>query len=187
MADPVGGDGSELSQAKWSRIERLVAEHHADVYGYLFRLSGSAADAEDLAQQTFLAAFENIGQLREPDKERAWLLSIARSRFLKWVRKRAPRVATDVELDVELLDDGVTDDAGIDGERLQQALNRLPPDWRLVLTMYYYEQATYREIAEQLGIPLGTVMSRLARAKRRLRELLLRQPVRPAQSSHGQP
>ncbi len=181
MADPEGGQGSRLSRdEQWNCLERMVMDHHKEVYAYLFRLCGSAADVEDLTQQTFLAACECIDQLREPAKGRAWLLSIARSRFLKWIRKRGPITATDGDVDLEHFDDQLPKGDQIDGERLQQAMNQLPSAWRVVLTMYYFEQSSYRQIAAQLGLPIGTVMSRLARAKRKLRDLLTARSSRSA-------
>jgi RNA polymerase sigma-70 factor (ECF subfamily) len=61
----------------------------------------------------------------------------------------------------------------VDGERLEQALGELPPEFRAVLVMFYFDDCSYREIAEQLGVPMGTVMSRLARGKQHLRSRLL--------------
>ena len=63
--------------------EKLVADHHRVVYAFAFRLTGNQADAEDVAQQTFLMAHRNIDQLRQPDRPVPWLLSIARSCWLK--------------------------------------------------------------------------------------------------------
>jgi RNA polymerase sigma-70 factor (ECF subfamily) len=153
-------------------ITRLVTEHHDFVYRVAYRLTGSTADAEDLAQQTFLAAHRNLAQLREADAARGWLASILRNLFWKQLRKRRPSTAGSLELDLDKIPASPPDDPAVDGELLQKALDQLPAESREVLVMFYFEELAYREIAEALELPIGTVMSRLARAKRRLHELL---------------
>ena len=81
-------------------IERLIHQYHGDVYRYGFRLSGNAADADDLAQQVFLAAHQKIGQLREMERARGWLLAITRNQFFKMYRRRRPVDSSSLELDV---------------------------------------------------------------------------------------
>lgn len=169
-------EGTDTAASQSARTEQWVREFHADVYKYVLHLCGSSYDAEDLTQQTFLVAHANAHQLRDESRLRPWLLAIARSRFLKWLAKRRPANATDAVVELEdcgveePLPYGVHDGQG-DSERLHWALAQLPPQWRLMLTMYYYDQATYKEIAAELGLPIGTVMSRLARAKDKLRRL----------------
>jgi len=153
-------------------IAQLVVEHHQAVYRYAYRLSGSAADAEDLSQQVFLSAQQKLDQLHSPDKARNWLFAILRNEFLKG-RQRARRLGTpDPALPVACIPAAIPDDEDIDREKLQQAINSLSPEYRAVLLMFYFEDLSYREIADQLEIPMGTVMSRLARAKRSLRRAL---------------
>ena len=153
-------------------IAQLVGEHHQAVYRYAYRLSGSAADAEDLTQQVFLSAQQKLGQLHSPDKARNWLFAVLRNEFLKG-RQRGRRLGTpDPTCLVANLPAAIPDDEDIDREKLQKAIDSLSPEYRAVLLMFYFEDLSYREIAEQSGIPMGTVMSRLARAKRCLREAL---------------
>lgn len=153
-------------------IGQLVAEHHAPVYRYAYRLTGSVPDAEDLTQQVFLTAQERLGQLRNEGSARAWLMAILRSYFLKMRQKRRPIPAENLQLDMQNVPAEVPEEADVDRERLQQALDELPPKFRLVVTMFYYEGCAYREIADRLDLPMGTVMSRLARAKGHLRAKL---------------
>jgi len=154
-------------------IEQLVREQHADVYRYAYRLCGSHSDAEDLVQQTFLVAYQKLHQLRDTQKARGWLFSVLRSCFLKTFRRLAPSTATKLNLDMEdVSDDFSPDSSNVDTERLQMALQQLPEEARLVVMMFYFEDASYKEIAEQLELKMGTVMSRLSRAKQRLRRLL---------------
>ena len=148
-----------------SQIARLVVDHHADVYRYAYRLAGSSVDAEDLTQQTFLAAKIEAGAVASSDTARAWLFTILRNCYLKSRRRRVPLPAGSVALDVnEIPADGTTD-GPIDRERLQAALNGLADEYKLVLLMFYFEECSYREIAERLDIPMGTVMSRLSRQR----------------------
>lgn len=158
----------------------LVAEHHAAVYRYAFRLAGSAADAEDVTQQAFLIAQQKLEQVREADRAGHWLLAVARNVFLKMRRRRTPVSAGGMEIDVNDVPDPASLDAAlgerneaIDPQRLQAALDELPDEFRLPVLMFYFEEASYRDIAEQLDLPPGTVMSRLSRAKSHLRRRLL--------------
>jgi RNA polymerase sigma-70 factor (ECF subfamily) len=153
-------------------LPALVQSHHAVVYRYAFRLSRNAADAEDLSQQAFLIAQRKIHQLREPDRARAWLLAVVRSCFLKGVRKARPMAAQDVDLLVEHVPDRTHVPDQIDRQEVADALDELPDEFRLVLLMFYFEELSYQEIAEQLEVPMGTVMSRLSRAKGHLRQRL---------------
>ena len=155
-------------------VSHWVAEHHADLYRYAFRLTGSVPDAEDLTQQTFLIAQRKAEQVREAAKVRAWLFTVLRSCFLKSRRKRLPLPVGELDSDLDAA--AAADfprESEIDGERLQAALDSLGDGFRLVLTLFFFEGCSYKEIAEQLEIPMGTVMSRLSRAKAHLRSALL--------------
>lgn len=153
-------------------IAQLVADYHAPVYRYAYRLTGSVPDAEDLTQQVFLAAQRKLGQLREEEKARGWLFAILRNHFLKECRKDQPIPATELKLDIDSVPQEVGE-SEVDQELLQAALDALPDVFRVVVVMFYYEQLSYREMAEALDVPIGTVMSRLARAKGQLRSQLL--------------
>ncbi len=152
-------------------IRALVRDYHPDVYRYAFRLSGSRADAEDLTQQTFMIALQRLPQLRQPDRVLSWLFAIVRTCYLKAERKTTPLTATSIELDVDRIPEPA-DEGPVDQELLQAALDELPDEFKLVVVMFYFEECSYREIADQLQIPIGTVMSRLTRAKGRLRQRL---------------
>ena len=153
-------------------IERLIHQYHGDVYRYGFRLSGNAADADDLAQQVFLAAHQKIGQLREMERARGWLLAITRNQFFKMYRRRRPVDSSSLELDVNQVPDDLEKEE-FDQERLQAALDEMPEPYRTVLLMFYFEDLAYQEIADTMQVAIGTVMSRLSRAKGQLRYKLL--------------
>jgi len=154
-------------------VQALVEEHYVTLYRYAYRLSGSGADAEDLVQDTFCKAQTSLSQLRDPERARPWLFSILRNAYLHRARTREQQRC--VPLDgvgdlAEPLPESLPD---IDSEQLQLALNELPEVYRTAIVLYYFEGFGYREIAEQMELPIGTVMSRLARAKAFLRSRLL--------------
>jgi RNA polymerase sigma-70 factor (ECF subfamily) len=152
-------------------VEQLVAEHYASLYRYAYRLTGSAADAEDLTQDVFCKAQSKQDQLRDPGAARGWLFSILRNAYLHRLRGDRRHVSLDDMGDVpEPLPDPLPP---VEPERLQQALNELPEAFRTPVILYYFEEFSYRDIAGQMEVPLGTVMSRLARAKAFLRGRLL--------------
>jgi RNA polymerase sigma-70 factor (ECF subfamily) len=153
-------------------VQRLVDDHYVALYRYAYRLTGSASDAEDLTQDAFCKAQSNFAQLREIGRAKPWLFSILRNAYLHGARSRKQEACVSLEEvgDVAQAPAPLPD---IDPERLQQALNELPEVFRTPIILYYFEDFTYRDIAEQMDLPLGTVMSRLARAKSYLRLRLL--------------
>lgn len=170
-------------------ITRLVQEHYAFLYRFAYRLSGSAHDAEDLTQQVFLAAQRHLDQLRQAERARAWLVAILRNAYRRSCHRPAPTVPLDdiPEPVLETPDDWVVDPA-----QLQSALAELPEEFRSVIVLYYLEHLSYREIAEMLEIPLGTVMSRLSRGKGALRRKLVPpaaaiEAVSPGEALSGAP
>jgi RNA polymerase sigma factor (sigma-70 family) len=155
-----------------AELRELVDAHYEALYRYAFRLTGSAADAEDLTQEAFGKALARLGQLREPDRAKAWLFRILRNLYLHKVRdaKRHRVVPLDAVGD---LPGRVGDEPpAIDAAQLQQALDELEEGFRTPLILFYFEEFSYRDIAEQMELPIGTVMSRLARAKAYLRAKL---------------
>jgi RNA polymerase sigma-70 factor (ECF subfamily) len=153
-------------------IAQLVAEHHAALYRYAYRLSGSTADAEDLVQQTFLVAHTHVSQVRSEDSIRSWLYAVLRNAWCKSCRQRTPAIAGDLELALESIPEELPDGPSIDRDELQAALDALPEEFKVVLLMFYFEHRSYKDIAEQLKLPMGTVMSRLSRGKIQLRNRL---------------
>lgn len=156
------------------KLADLVERYYALLYRYAYRLTGSEADAEDLTQQAFLMAQARWEQLRDETKAKSWLFTIARNAYLKELRGPIciPSSALD-ELPGKL--PGATSETGafdFDQEHLQNVLNDLPEEFRSPVVLYYFEEFSYKEIAEQMDVPVGTIMSRLARAKAYLRQRL---------------
>lgn len=164
-------------------VQRLVDEFYTVLYRYAYRLSGSAADAEDLTQETFCKAQLNLSQLRDPERARAWLFTILRNAYLHRVRADKHQACLSLDTVGDVAEPPPEPLPEVDPGRLQQALNELPEVFRTPLILYYFEDFSYRAIAEQMELPLGTVMSRLARAKAYLRARLL-QPA-PALTADG--
>ena len=156
--------------SKQISLPDLIEQHYAVLYKYAYRLSGSATDAEDLTQQTFLNAQLSIDQLRQPEHVRSWLFTITRNQFLKSVRRK-PALPLTVE-DPAAPEEHNDSEFDIDSDQLQSALDDLAEDFRIPIILYYFNEFSYRQIAEQLDVPIGTVMSRLSRGKRWLRERL---------------
>jgi RNA polymerase sigma-70 factor (ECF subfamily) len=170
---PIPSASGDPSTGTTLTIAQVIERYHQAVYRYAFRLTGRQADAEDLTQQTFLIAQQKLGQLRDVTKVDRWLFAVLRSRFSKNRSRRGPVFAGSMEMDMDAMAIEPPPSDEVDRELLARALNELPDDFRVVLVMYYFEDASYKEIAQQLAIPIGTVMSRLARAKQRLREQLV--------------
>ena len=172
------GESRTVEEAE-SLLRQLITAHSGPLYRYAYRLTGQGADAEDLTQQAFLLAQQKLHQLRETDRAAAWLFAIVRSCFLKACRKRQPAAQLgDWDLDEVAGDSPELDH--VDQEALGQALAELPDEFRVVVLMFYFEDLSYKEIAEQLELPIGTVMSRLSRAKTHLRRRLASEAPPPA-------
>jgi RNA polymerase sigma-70 factor (ECF subfamily) len=161
-------DSKSMTREQWLE---WVERHHAPLFRFAFRLSGSHQDAEDLVHDTFLAAAKATGPLRAPEAVRGWLFSILRNCFLMRVRRR--QQAEFAQLPEDLPEDAATtrlQEDGPDVELLQRLLNQMPEGYRTPLILFFFEEFSYREIADQIGVPIGTVMSRLARAKDWIRQ-----------------
>src|SRR5262249_31151196 len=154
-------------------VQKLVEDHYRALYRYAYRLSGSATDADDLTQETFCKAQLNLSQLRDAARAKAWLFKILRNAYLHRRRAEQHQHCCSLEDVGEVAEPAAEPLPEIDPERLQQALQELPEVFRTPIILYYFEEFSYRDIAEQMDLPLGTVMSRLARAKAHLRARLL--------------
>lgn len=157
------------------RFEALALPHIDAAYNLARWLSGSPTDAEDIVQDAMLRAFRGFEQLRGDDP-RPWLMSIVRNCWRD--RAAQPHRRRDVPLPAgaqgpELVFDGPDAEAqavrASEGRRLRAMIATLPDDFREVLILREMEDLSYREIAEVVGAPIGTVMSRLARARAALR------------------
>jgi RNA polymerase sigma-70 factor (ECF subfamily) len=165
-------------------FNQLVVEHQGIVFNLCYRLLGVRAAAEDAAQEAFVSAWRNLGSLRG-DAFRPWLLRIAANACKDELRKRRrrPSASLDVALEEgmpEPADTGPAPEPSVlQGElkqRVEAALGQLGSDQRLAIVLCDIEGLDYVEIAAAMGTSLGTVKSRIARGRARLRELLLSEP-----------
>jgi RNA polymerase sigma-70 factor (ECF subfamily) len=154
-------------------LHSLIDAHYEALYRYAYRLSGTAADAEDLTQEAFGKALARLPQLREPDRARAWLFRILRNLYLHKVRDQKRHKVVPLDAVGELPGRAEPDVPDIDPAKLQQALNELDEAFRTPIILFYFEEFSYRDIAEQMDLPIGTVMSRLARGKAYLKSRLM--------------
>ena len=158
-------------------VQELVDAYYLPLYRYAYRLSGTSADAEDLTQDAFCKAQSQLDQLRDPVRVKAWHFSILRNAYLHRVRSERQRKLVSLDQVSDLPEPPADPLPEVEPQRLQEALNELPEVFRTPVILYYFEDFSYRDIAEQMDLPMGTVMSRLARAKTYLRARLLAQPA----------
>jgi RNA polymerase sigma-70 factor (ECF subfamily) len=159
-----------LSQAEF---DLLVEGHGAALYRMAFRMLGDRHEAEDVVQDTFRSAWKSRSRYEAGRGQRAWLASILRRRVIdRWRKHPQPGVLSgDAQIDVEV--DPIDPLANAYTDEMQHALNRLPTELRESLLLVVVGELTHQEAADLLGVPLGTVLSRVSRARRRMREYLV--------------
>jgi RNA polymerase sigma-70 factor, ECF subfamily len=159
-----------------SDFEKLALPLVDPLYNFARWLSGDPDEARDLVQETFVKALRALGSFQEGTNFRAWMFRILRNAFLT-SRTGLERRMTEQEDEAGLEEAVVTLDTPelavirrADTEMVQQAIAKLAPNFREVLLLADIEEMKYQEVADTLGIPIGTVMSRLARARKQVRE-----------------
>ncbi len=163
-----------MSEDRGRLFAEVVVPYLDDAYAFARWLTGDASDAEDVVQEACIRAMKGIGGFAGGSK-RAWLISIVRNTAFTWLARNRPKsiVLTD---DLEAAERGssvatpvATPEAEViaraDAALLQSAIADLPAPFREVLILREFNDLSYREISEAVGIPIGTVMSRLARAR----------------------
>jgi RNA polymerase sigma-70 factor, ECF subfamily len=156
-------------------------EYISSLYSYAMVLTRNRAEAEDLVQETYVRAIGAMGNLRGDSNVKSWLFTILRNVWLNQLRKRRTTpemVAIDVE---ENAGNAVVETSRdphavyvskVEQQQVREAIQQLPTDFREIILLREYEELSYQEIASILDCPPGTVMSRLARARSKLRKLL---------------
>ena len=149
---------------------RVVDSFYADLYRFAFKLSKNSHDACDLVQQTFTTFAKKRDSINDISTIKNWLYTTLYREFLSTVNTRQ-RLSHLSEKDEALIDPAIQTAQYREPESavLRQALDNMPDHDRGILTLFYLDNHSYREIAEILSIPIGTVMSRLSRAKKVLR------------------
>jgi RNA polymerase sigma-70 factor (ECF subfamily) len=161
---------------KSNRIGRLMVGHLPALRRYALGLTGDRHAADDLVQDCIERALRRIDTLEDEQRLAAWLRSIMFNVFIDGCRSSRSRGETvEAELE-ELVDKGTPPDVRQEANEVLQATGALTPEHQQVLLLVAVQELSYREVAEELGVPMGTVMSRLARAREQLRNILSRKP-----------
>ena len=168
-------------------FEDLAMPLFDQLYNFARWLTHDTAEAEDLVQETYAKALRGFSSFRPGTNFRAWMYRILRNSFLSSRTGLKTMVALDEDMDESLLPvESTTPESNLieqsDREMVQQALADLPVAFREILLLSEVEEMSYQEIAEALTIPVGTVMSRLSRARKALRDWL---PKRVEGGRHG--
>jgi RNA polymerase sigma-70 factor (ECF subfamily) len=164
-----------------SHEDVAVIEYMDTLYSYAMVLTRNRSEAEDLVQETYLRAMRAMGRLRAGSNTKSWLLVILRNIWLNQLRRqRTTPMVVEIDVDDTTANVAVETSKGPHAlyvskrecEQVREAILHLPVDFREVILLREYEELSYQEIASVLGCPIGTVMSRLARARSKLRPLL---------------
>ncbi len=150
----------------------LVERYQNRVHGYLSRLCASRTEADDMAQDTFMKVWDKLGSFRGDGSFEGWLLRIAHTTFLQELRKRSRRREQSLEASDRAVAEALAQrraTAGDDWPDLERLLNALTPEIRSMMILVYGMGYTLGEVADIVGMPVGTVKSHLSRAKARLR------------------
>lgn len=156
------------------QYEQWVCAYAHELYRFAYRLTGNHQVTEDLVQETFVEAWRSLENQREPGKARAWLFQILRFRYAHFIRDTKHRLQTTPlgeGVDAVNRDKPLADAAG-EREEMQAALNSLAPEIRETFLMVFMQGYKCREVAADMHVPLGTVLSRLSRARSSLRKSL---------------
>jgi RNA polymerase sigma-70 factor (ECF subfamily) len=172
-------DETNKDPEKLARFQHAVLSHIDAAYNLARWLVRDSADAEDVLQESCLRAFSFFDGFQGGDG-RAWLLAIVRNTSYTWVRKNRPgEGSVSFEENVQGVPVDHADPETLQVEKagreeVHRAIEQLPPELREVVVLRELEDLSYKQIAAVAGVPLGTVMSRLSRARRRLLQLLSR-------------
>jgi RNA polymerase sigma-70 factor (ECF subfamily) len=180
------------------QTDATVIDHLDGLYSYALVLTRNHAEAEDLVQETYVRALPAMGRLRTDSNTKGWLFTILRNVWLNQLRKwrNGPQM---IEMEG---DDGVANSivepskdshelyvSKLEAEQVRTAIEELPADFREIILLREYEDLSYQEIASVLDCPVGTVMSRLGRARAKLRVLLsttLKRSEHPERGAHNE-
>ena len=154
-------------------FESLVSRYYGPFYQFAYSLTGTEADASDLTQQTFYIWATKGHQLRDGSKVKTWLFTTLHREFLNLRRRvvRFPHYELG-EMDHELPAITPATVSALDSAKVVALLNQVAEPYQAPLALFYLEEYSYKEIAEILGVPLGTVQSRISRGINQLQHLL---------------
>lgn len=149
----------------------LVDEHYEALYRFAYSLAKNPDRASDLVQQTFCIWAQKNHQLKDRSKAKTWLFTTLYREQLSYARRNTKFPEQDItDIEYQLTDDQQDASRVLDGQRAVVLLNALDEIYRAPLSLFFMQQHSYKEIAAILDIPIGTVMSRIARGKKQLRD-----------------
>ena len=175
-----------IFSTKRRRFEQEAMTHIDALYGTAMRLTRDPDSAEDLVQETLLKAFKHYDSLRPDSNLKAWLTRVLTNTFINQYRRKQVRHRSQELYDPDWMNERVSSNWAHNAakrpgqqvvdrfirDKLSEAVAQLPEPYRQVLLLTDVEELAYKEVAEVLDIPIGTVMSRLHRARRKLRTML---------------
>lgn len=164
-------------------LTELIERYIKPVYSFVYRFSQDTASAEDITQETFVKLWRNVRQFQPGKNFRTWLFTIAKNTAVDLLRKKKSQVFSDFEneLGENFLEDTIADQSPLPDAlavrsenklNLENALAKLPANYRVILSLHYGEGFTFEEISEIIGKPLNTAKSQSRRAVLALRKLL---------------
>jgi len=159
-----------LSQAEFNR---MVDDHGDALFRMSYRMVGDRHEAEDVVQETYRSAWKSRRHYKPGRSERAWLAAILRRRVVdRWRKPKRPvTTADDTPIEIEVpAEDPLANEFS---DEMQHALEQLSPDLRECLLLVVVAELTHQETADLLDVPLGTVLSRVSRARKKLRTTLM--------------
>jgi RNA polymerase sigma-70 factor, ECF subfamily len=182
---------NQPENAARAEFEREALKHLDALYGAALRLTRTPADAEDLVQDAFVKAYRFYDRFEPGTNMKAWLFRILTNTFINKYRRNSREKKVLEGRDAEPVGDGVMSRAAMraltdpvsEAQRrlitaeIQEALESLPEEYRLMIVLADVEELSYKEIADVVGCPIGTVMSRLHRARKRMQKRLVSQAV----------
>jgi RNA polymerase sigma-70 factor, ECF subfamily len=154
-------------------LEEIILQYYRQLYRYALSLTGHEADAADLTQQTAVKFALNWQDIREDRAIKSWLYTTLYREFLRLRRRDRHHIEFDEALLPSIPEEASAQELHVDSQTAVEVLGKMDEPHRSVLSLFYVDDFTYREIAAILGVPTGTVMSRLSRAKDALRQILV--------------
>ncbi|MFD5316111.1 RNA polymerase sigma factor [Streptomyces sp. NPDC127098] len=154
-------------------FDELVRLWHPPLWRYVRGMVGSSHVADDVVQEVWVAAVRGLPRLRQPERFAAWLFVIARRAVTDHLRRAYTAVEVPAVADAGVADGGDSPDRVLNSVEIEAGLSWLPPPEREVLILFHLQDLPLATVAEILGVPPGTVKSRLHRARRLLRDVLV--------------